>query len=532
MPALRKHVSVASFLAITCIAISAVNPPLGRAQEKSLAEKDLVTLLQLQIDPAAIAAKVQKSGLAFTADDAALARLKEAGASESVLQAVRESSSKAKTSTPGVQPITYPDLLKLVSLGLDEAVILQRLEKSPTLFTLGADQVAELKKAGATDKLLAALQGPRPASPQAAELITDFAIVLDCSGSMKELTKERESKMVAAQRVVSDLVRKIPEGLNVTFVIYGQEVFASPQDPRNCQAVKVARPISPLDTSGKSELTTLISKLKPTGATPIALALQTAGRELAKNDAFCGVILITDGLESCGGNPAAEAAALAANPKLTFGVNVVGFGAKPEEDAQLKSIADAGKGKYYDADSSADLAKAMAAVAQELEVKAQPAEGKVARRAVKVLQPAIAGFPPLGEIQLVSYGLGSLSIEAKGGYGEDIRVPSGTTKYDVKWAPKGDGLPVAMLKDHVFAERKVVVVKPEEHLGLLKVSGTGNVKNIRVYQRGLGSIIVFQEAKKWGEIMVVPAGTYFIEADGNQLEEGFKIEAGKLHELE
>jgi hypothetical protein len=32
--------------------------------------------------------------------------------------------------------------------------------------------------------------------------------------------------------------------------------------------------------------------------------------------------------------------------------------------------------------------------------------------------------------------------------------------------------------------------------------------------------------------MVVPAGTYYIEADGNQIEEGFKIEAGKMHELE
>jgi len=363
-------------------------------------------------------------------------------------------------------------------------------------------------------------------------LITDFAIVLDCSGSMKEPTPEGETKMAAAKRVVTDLVQKMPDGLNVTFVIYGHEVFGAANDPRNCQAVKVARPLGQLDAAGKSDLVNMIDSLRPTGATPVALSLRTAGAELFKNNAFCGLVLITDGLETCHGDPVAEAARLAANPKLTFGAHVVGFGAKPEEDQALAQIAKAGRGKYYDANSSAELARSIGAVFEDLAQSTQP--DTVARRAVRALRPQMEGFPSLGEIQLVSYGLGSVSIVAKGGYGEDIRVPSATTKYDVKWAPAGDvGLPVAMLKDHTFPERKLLVIKPEDYLGLLRVNGEGQVKDmIRVYQRGLGSIIVFQECKKFGETMVLPAGKYNILVDGNDIEEGFEIVAGKTHVLE
>ncbi|MDZ4689619.1 MAG: VWA domain-containing protein [Planctomycetaceae bacterium] len=528
---LRSHLVVVSVVLLGTLALATVS-----AQEKSLGLADLISLIELQIDDDAIVAKLKKGGLAAALDDAALAKLKAAGASEALLKAVQDAAKTRKPAATGAA-ITFPDIVKLVSLNIDDDTILKRLEKSPTVLTPSAEQLAELKQAGASDKLIAALRGVRPAAPQVAELITDFAIVLDCSGSMKEATPEGESKMTAAKRVVTDLVEKMPEGLNVTFVIYGHEAFGAANDPRNCQAVKVARPLSALDASGKGALAQLIAGLKPTGTTPIALSLKTAGEELKKNDAYCGVVLITDGLETCNGDPVAEAAALAANPKLSFGVHVVGFGAKPEEDKILAKIAEAGEGKYFDADSAAELSKAIGTVIDDLDKKARKLEVKtVDRRAVKVLKPEVEGFPPVGEIQLVSYGLGSVSVDSKGNYGEEVRIPSPKTAYDVKWSPKSGGsggqLAVAMLKGRVFEERKLVVIKPEDYLGLVRVNGTGKVGRISVYRPGLGSTIVFQECKKYGELMVVPAGKYNIRVDGDNIEEDFEVEAGKLHELE
>lgn len=504
------------------------------ADAKQLAEKDVAALIELQIDDEAIVAKIQKSGLAFSADDAAIERLKTAGASEAVLKAISDAGS-AKPPAASGQDITFEDLLKLVSLGIDDESILKRLQKSPTVLTPSAEQVAAFKEAGASDKLIAAMQGVRPLSPQAAELITDFAIVLDSSGSMKEKTPEGETKMEAAKRVVTDLVQKFPDGLNVTFVLYGHEVFGRADDPRNCKAVKVVRPLSPLDAAGKSQLGSLIAGLRPTGATPIALSLKTAGKELSKHDTFSGLVLITDGLETCNGNPAAEAAALAAN-RCTFGVHVVGFGVKPEEDKALKEIADAGNGKYYSADSADELSDALQKLRQELEVVAKPAEKKVTqRRAIIVHKPPIEEFPALGEIRLQSYGLGSVSVEGKGGYEDEIRVPSATVEYDIFWAPKEAGMSqVAMLRKQVFTDRKLVEIKPEDYLGMVRVNGAGKPKKaIEISRPGnLGSRDVATRCQKFGQIMVVPAGKWSILVDDNKIEEDFEIEPGKLYELE
>ena len=510
----------------------------GQAPGKPVGEPDLVSLLSLGLDDETIIARVKKTGLAFEVSDALLQKLKAAGASEAVVKAVTDAA-KAKPEAANENAVTYEQVLQMLKLGIDEDGIMKRLSKSPTLFTLDARQAETLKNVGATEKLLAAMAGQRSALSQAGD-ITDLAIILDCSGSMKELTTGRETKMAVAKRVVTGLVQKIPEGLNVTFVIYGHEVFGGADDPRNCQAVKVARPLSPLDASGKLELSQMIDRLQPTGATPIAFSLRTAGEELAKNKALCGLVLITDGLETCKGDPAAEAAALVANLKISFGVNVVGFGVKPEENSALKSIADAGKGKYYPATDTKALSDSILAIAQEIQAKAKPPESVSSdRRAVKVVQPTIE-LVPMKEILLTEAGVPKNAVynyvKAKvEKYGEEIRIPSGTAKYELWWVPK-EGHVLRLATDLIFPERKVVPIKPEEYLGMIRVKGTGAVKQVLVVPAGTpqnarGNYTT-QEAKKYGDVMIVPMGKYDIYVNENLIEEGLEVAAGKLYELE
>jgi hypothetical protein len=199
--------------------------------------------------------------------------------------------------------------------------------------------------------------------------LTDLAIILDCSGSMSEKTTDGQTKMKVAKEVVTELVRKLPDGLNVTFLVYGHDAALK------CQAVKVVRPLGRLDSQGKAELTRFIATLEPAGHTPIALALQTAGKELAKkSDASCGLVLITDGMETCHGNPAEEAARLARTLNLTFGANVIGFDVNdPKERRAVEEIARAGKGTYYNADSAAKLTAIVQRLGEEVVKKADPA---------------------------------------------------------------------------------------------------------------------------------------------------------------
>ncbi len=81
---------------------------------------------------------------------------------------------------------------------------MKRLEKSPTLFTLDATQVTELKRAGASENLVTAMQQGRQSRTGTSPKITDFAMVLDCSGSMGEQTRDGQVKIDVAKRVVSE----------------------------------------------------------------------------------------------------------------------------------------------------------------------------------------------------------------------------------------------------------------------------------------------------------------------------------------
>src|SRR5262245_57005339 len=111
--------------------------------------------------------------------------------------------------------------------------------------------------------------------------------------------------------------------------------------------------------------------------------------------------------------------------------------------------------RYYNADSTAELSEALGTIANELEVvAAAPKKAVSNRRAIKVLKPAV-DFPEYAEIRVITHGLGSISIVATGKYGDEIRLPSGTEKYEIQWLPKA-GEPVAIVKDFTLPERKVV----------------------------------------------------------------------------
>jgi Mg-chelatase subunit ChlD len=276
-------------------------------------------------------------------------------------------------STAQSEPVTYQEVVKLLRTGKSDQEILDTLSKSriDVNFVLGESQIQELRKMRVSDEFIEALKKLKnqPSSPGAD--VTDFALILDCSGSMMEKTKDGTSKMEAAKKSVAELIQKVPNGMRICFIIYGHD------KQLECKAVKVVRPLSELDDAGRSELMTFIAGLKPSGHTPIAAALQVAGKEMAGSDGLAEVALITDGIETCHGDPAKEAADLANNLKLKSGVNVIGFDLKPQEREAVEKIAQAGRGKYYDAQTVAQLRDSISKVTRiklETTEPAKPAD--------------------------------------------------------------------------------------------------------------------------------------------------------------
>ncbi len=479
------------------------------ASAKPLTEKGLAALVEAGFEEEEIVAKVKKDGVDFEVNEESLARLKQAGLSDKVLETIQSAKKPAATGTPA---ITFEQIITLLSNGIDEATIIGKLKKSPSIFTLSAEQEKELRDAGATAALIAAMTKPRDAEV-AAEPISDLAIVLDVSGSMKEPTPDGPSKMEVAREVVGELIEKIPAGLNVTLVVYGHRA--------GCSAVQALRPLSELKETDKQGLITTVSKLQPVGNTPIALALRRTGEQFAGRKSYCGVVLITDGLESCKGDPAAEAAKLAENPFLRFGVNVVGFGLKDEENEGTAAIAASGKGKYYAASDREELLAAINDVTKKLEQGAKPAAiaetAKKGRRAIVVLKPEVE-FPAVTEICTAKpdasyYTLNSYRLNAVPSYDKEIRQPS-ADPVDL-WLVPAEGLPVRLAAKFENSEREVRELRLEDLAGLVRVtSEQENPEALVVITSadgtGEGTVNSYklQESKGFNKDMIIAAGTY------------------------
>jgi Mg-chelatase subunit ChlD len=171
-------------------------------------------------------------------------------------------------------------------------------------------------------------------------------IILDCSSSMAEVV-QGEVKIDVAKEVILDLLSDLPASFEV-----GLRVFA------DCESSQLLVPIQPLVDVGafRSQVTTLT----PHGLTPIAYTLQRVKRDFAGIAGAKLVLLITDGMETCDGDPVK-----AAKDLLTAGydlrVNVVGYdiGRDSEARDQLTQIAQASGGVFLEASNRDELRQAL-----------------------------------------------------------------------------------------------------------------------------------------------------------------------------
>ena len=194
-------------------------------------------------------------------------------------------------------------------------------------------------------------------------------IILDVSGSMAQTLDSGESRMEAAQRVLGDVVRAIPqrEGINVGLRVYGHEGDNS-NEGRNlsCDSTEL---LVPLQGVREQELLQQINALEPTGWTPIGLALEQAQQDFVDDseNVTNAVIVVTDGLETCDGDPAAAANELRTGQSQTT-THLIGFALTPEEQETLSQISEEGGGLLLEASDASELNDALYSVFDQLDI--------------------------------------------------------------------------------------------------------------------------------------------------------------------
>ncbi len=204
---------------------------------------------------------------------------------------------------------------------------------------------------------LAALTFTGPALAEA-EGPADLLLILDASGSMWGQI-EGENKIVIARRVLKGLIDGLPDDQPVGMVAYGH------RREGDCADIELVTPLGPLD---KAALKSTVDGLNPKGKTPITASIEQAMEVVKGSGDATSIILISDGLETCGGDPC-ERVKLAKDQGLDFVMHVVGFDVANEDVSSLECVAQAGGGQFHSVENADQLGAALeGAVAQPVDV--------------------------------------------------------------------------------------------------------------------------------------------------------------------
>ncbi len=179
-------------------------------------------------------------------------------------------------------------------------------------------------------------------------------IVFDASGSMKERIGG-EAKIDIAKRAVTELVATLPDETQLGLVVY------SHRQPQDCDDIELLIPPAKLD---RKAFMAVVAGIKPKGRTPLAGAIEFAATKLEYNKRPASIILVTDGLETCGKDPCAVAAKLKA-AGVAFVVHAVAFDLSSRDAKAIACIAHATGGRFLQAKDAASLKDALAVVAAE-----------------------------------------------------------------------------------------------------------------------------------------------------------------------
>lgn len=211
-------------------------------------------------------------------------------------------------------------------------------------------------------------------------------LILHASGSMWGQLDGR-AKIEIARDVVRDLMGRWSPEVELGLMAYGH------RQKGDCDDIELLIPPGP---GTGPQVLAAVEALQPKGKTPITAAIRQAAEALRSTEEPATVILVSDGEETCEGDPCAAAAELdAAGVDLT--VHVVGFDVAGEAQAQLRCIAEKTGGRFVPASDAASLAEALHAVAEEVHAAPppEPAPAPTGPAKLRVQAVLAAGRPPI-----------------------------------------------------------------------------------------------------------------------------------------
>ncbi|WP_435241371.1 VWA domain-containing protein [Streptomyces cucumeris] len=167
-------------------------------------------------------------------------------------------------------------------------------------------------------------------------------LVLDVSGSMRARDVDGASRMSAAKQAFNEVLDATPDEVRLGIRTLGA-TYPGKDREVGCRDSKQLYPVGQVD---RTEAKAAVATLRPTGWTPIGLALRGASKDLAGDDATRRIVLITDGEDSCGQPDPCDVARELAADGTHLVVDTLGLAPDRKVREQLSCIAEATGGTY------------------------------------------------------------------------------------------------------------------------------------------------------------------------------------------
>ena len=328
------------------------------------------------------------------------------------------------------------------------------------------------------------------ARAQTAPDTVNVELILDLSGSMSADVGGGETRMEAAQRVLNDVIDALPErdGIIVGFRVYGHRGNnTEAQRAISCRSTELVVPLAGVD---KRALRRQVAAAKPIGWTPIDLSLQEAGKDFQAGDKLSNnIVLVTDGEETCGGDPCATAGKLKRDD-ADITTHVVGFALTPSQQDAVSCIAERGGGLNLTAANALELSDSLFKILEEIEVVVTNGFLEIEEIGGLFPRATMTHLPVGDETQRPAVTLSDAN-----------RVELATGTYNLTWTnPSGQqsSVQVTIAPDRTTWVRGSILVFPH---------GAGESYQVT----DLAGILIWQGPFEFGDAVWVLPGIYTIE---------------------
>jgi hypothetical protein len=165
-------------------------------------------------------------------------------------------------------------------------------------------------------------------------------------------------RLDAAKAAVEAFVDKLDPGVRIGFRVYGHR---APTKAKDCKDTELMVGFGPA-SANRDAILAHARGVEAQGYTPITYVITLAAGDVGKEPGEHVVVLVSDGKETCEGDPCAAAKALAAADARLV-IHTIGFNVDAAARFQLQCIAKVARGTYSDASGAADLGVKLGEVA-------------------------------------------------------------------------------------------------------------------------------------------------------------------------